>query len=177
MQPGRQADLTARIASLHGYGGTDPSDERIREQLEAKGRGALWAGYAMLRQQEQAMRAAGQDAQADVFAQAARTTLQGWYDSGDVVIEPVATPALQEQVRNRHELGYARRFDPMRSTVEHDALRRRKVDVASEAANLRRPHAELCAEFGVPELEQAYQRRVDQDLARGHPRCLPHPQS
>lgn len=166
MQPGRQADLTARIASLHGYGGADPSDERIREQLEAKGRGALWAGYAMLRQQEQAMRAAGQDAQADVFAQAARTTLQGWYDSGDVVIEPVATPALQEQVRNRHELGYARRFDPMRSTVEHDALRRRKVDVASETANLRRPHPELCAEFGVPELEQAYERRIDQDLAR-----------
>ena len=166
MQPGREADLTARVASLHGYGGTDPSDERIREQLEAKGRGALWAGYAAIRAQEQTMRVAGQTAQANAFAEAARLTREGWYNSGDVVIEPVATPALQVQVRNRHQLGYARRYDPMRSTVEHDALRRRKVDVASEAGNLRRAHADLSAEYGVPELEQAYQRRVDQDLGR-----------
>lgn len=166
MQPARQADLTAKIASLHGYGGSDPSDERIRAQLEAKGRGALWAGYAAMRGQEQAARAAGQTLQANAFAEAARLTREGWYASGDVVIEPVATPELQAQVRDRHQLGYARRFDPMRSTVEHDALRRRKVDVASEAGNLRLPDADLCAEYGVPELEQAYQRRVEQDLGR-----------
>lgn len=166
MQPTRLADLTAKLASLHGYGGADPSDDRIRAQLEAKGRGSLFSGYAMLRQEEEKKRAAGQNAEADIFSQAAQTTLQGWYTSGDVVIEPVATPALEAQVRNRHQQGYARRYDPMRSTVEHDALRRRKVDVASEASNLRRPYAELCAEFGVPELEEAYRRRVDQDLAR-----------
>jgi hypothetical protein len=112
------------------------------------------------------LRAAGQPVQADAFADAARLTREGWYNSGDVVIEPVATPALRAQVRNRHQLGYTRRFDPMRSTVEHEALRRRKIDVATEAGNLRRAHADLCAEYGVPELEQAYQRRVGQDLLR-----------
>ena len=61
---------------------------------------------------------------------------------------------------------YAKRFDPMRSTVEHDALRRRKSEIASEASDLRLPHAELCAEFGVPQLENSYRQRIAQDLER-----------
>src|SRR3546814_14013131 len=35
MAPTRQADLTNRVAALHGFGGSDPSPQRIREQLEA----------------------------------------------------------------------------------------------------------------------------------------------
>ena len=164
MQSTRANDLTAKLASLHGYGGSDPSDERIRAQLEAKGRGALWSPYEAFRRREEAARDAGQDASA--FADAARMMRESWYASGDLVIEPVATPALEEQVRNRHGLDYAKRFDPMRSTVEHDALRRRKIEIAAEASDLRLPHAELCAEFGVPELESSYRQRIAQDLGR-----------
>lgn len=164
MQPARHADLTARIASLHGYDGADPSDARIREQLEARGRASLWPAYEAMRRQEEQARQAGKEEQAVVFADAARMTLEGWYASGDVVREAVSSPALETQVRAR--IGFARRFDPIRGTVEHDALRRRKIDVASEAHDLRRPHAELCAEFGVPELERAYEQRVAENLSR-----------
>ena len=156
MQSTRANDLTAKLASLHGYGASDPSDERIRAQLEAKGRSTLWSPYEAFRRQEEAARDAGQDASA--FADAARMMRESWYASGDLVIEPVATPALEEHVRNRHRLDYAKRFDPMRSTVEHDASRRRKIEIASEASDLRLPHDELCAEFSVPELESSYNR-------------------
>lgn len=164
MQPSRHADLTAKVAALHGYGGSDPSDERIREQLEANGRLAQWPAYEQMRSQAQKYHEAGNSEQAAAFEDAARLTLEGWYESGDVVREAVASPELETQVRDRGD--FARRFDPLRSTVEHDALRRRKVEVASEANNLRRAHSDLCAEFGTPELEQAYEHRVEQDLAR-----------
>lgn len=164
MQPSRQDDLTSKIATLHGYGGADPSDERIRTQLQAKGRLTQWPSYEMMRHQERTAREAGNDSQADAFAEAARLMLQGWYDSGDVVREAVATPELEEQIRARGD--FARRYDPIRSTVEHDALRRRKVDVPNEAHDLRQVHPDLSAEYGVEELEHAYRERVEEDFAR-----------
>lgn len=164
MQPSRQADLTSRIAALHGYGGADPSDDQIRAQLEAKGRLTQWPGYEMMRRQEQAAREAGNEAQADTFAEAAGLMLQGWYESGDVVREAIATPQLEEQIRARGD--FARRYDPIRSTVEHDALRRRKIDVPNEAHDLRQVHPDLSAEYGVEELEQAHRNRVEEDFAR-----------
>lgn len=166
MSPSRQTELIAKLAALHGYGGADPSDESIRNQLTAKGRSNQWPPYEALRNQEDQARAAGQEAQAKAIGDIARMMRDGWYASGDVVLEPVATPALTQQARNRDVLGYARRFDPMRSTVEHDALRRRKVNIASEANNLREPHPELCAEHGQPTLEKAYRQRVAHDLSR-----------
>src|SRR4029077_2222757 len=50
-------------------------------------------------------------------------------------------------------------------TVEHDALRRRKVNLAGEYADLKHAHPDLCAEQGIPELERAYEERVAGDLA------------
>ena len=164
MQPTRHDDLTRTIANLHGYGGADPSDDRIRAQLQARGRESLWPAYEVMRQQEQQDREAGNAVQADTFARAARLTLEGWYESGDVVREAVASPELEAQVRERGN--FARRFDPIRSTVEHDALRRRKVNISSEADDLRRAHPDLCAEFSVPDLERAYEQRISENLER-----------
>jgi len=31
MGPSREDDLAARVAMLHGFAGTDPSDDRIKE--------------------------------------------------------------------------------------------------------------------------------------------------
>ena len=39
MGPSREDELAARVAMLHGFAGTDPSDERIKEQLEKNGAG------------------------------------------------------------------------------------------------------------------------------------------
>ena len=39
-------------------------------------------------------------------------------------------------------------------------LRRRKVNLAGEAADLKLAHADLCAEYDTVELQRAYERRV-----------------
>lgn len=164
MQPSREADLTSKVASLHGYGGSDPDDEAIHQQLVAKGRESQWPAFENLRQNENRLRETGDDDAAANFANAAGLILQGWYDSGDVVRQVVASAELQNVIRERGE--FARRFDPIRSTIEHDALRRRKIDVASEANNLRCTHPDLCAEHGISDLEKAYEQRVNLDLNR-----------
>jgi hypothetical protein len=72
--------------------------------------------------------------------------------------------ALQARVRERGN--YARRYDPIRSTVEHDALRRRKVNLAGEAADLKTALPDLCPEYGNADLQRVYERRVAEDLGR-----------
>jgi hypothetical protein len=155
--------LTARIASIHGFGSSDPSDERIREQLESRGK-AGWSGYATMRRMAAAARAGGDEAAAQEMDQAARVLLEDWYQNGDVVRETIASPALMDRVAERRQ--YARRYDPLRSTIGHDALRRRKIEPASESANLRKAHVDLCAEAGDPELSRVYEARVADDLSR-----------
>ena len=77
-QPATVAESIAKLLA-----GSDPSDESIRAQLEAKGRGALWAGYAAMRAQEQTAREAGQTVQANAFAEAARLTRGTCAGDGD----------------------------------------------------------------------------------------------
>jgi len=164
MGPSREDELVARIAALHGFAGADPSDERIKEQLERNTQGSLFTGYQMFRANEAAARAVGDTKNVEAWAQAARLTLQGWYDTGLVFHDVSASPALQARVSERAE--YARRYDPIRSTIEHDALRRRKVNLAGEAANLKVAHPDLCPEYENPELQRAYEGRVTEDLRR-----------
>jgi hypothetical protein len=164
MGPSRVDELAARVAMLHGFAGTDPSDERIQEQLERNGQGSAFALYEMFRTRETASRGAGDIAGAEVWVEAARSTLSSWYQAGWVSRDVSASPALQIQVRTRG--AYARRYDPIRSTVEHDALRRRKVNLAGESADLKLAQPDLCAEYETVELRGAYERRVADDLAR-----------
>ena len=118
----------------------------------------------MFRTREAEARAAGDTKNVEIWADAARSTLNGWYEAGLVSREVSASPALQARVRERGN--YARRYDPIRSTVEHDALRRRKVNLAGEAANLKVAHPDLCAEYEAVELRRTYEQRVADDLAR-----------
>jgi hypothetical protein len=164
MSPSRQDELAARVAELHGFEGTDPSDDRIKEQLERNGQGSLFETYRRFREQEAAAAATGDARTVAIWADAAREMLQGWYGAKLVHRDVNASPTLHVRVQERGH--YARRFDPIRSTIEHHALRRRKVDLAGEAADLRQPHADLCAEFENAELQRAYFRRVADDLAR-----------
>src|SRR5262249_54995380 len=151
-----------RVGALHGFAGSDPTDERIKEQLETKGRGPLFTAYQTFRAQEASARDAGDAANVAVWGQAAQVMLQGWYDAGLIFREVSASPALQAGVRERGN--YARRYDPIRSTVEHDALRRRKVNLAGETANLKVAVADLCPEYENADLRLVYERRVAADL-------------
>lgn len=164
LNPNRTSDLMARVAALHGFGDAAPSFERIREQLDARGLGAMFAPYAALRAQEDAERKAGRMSQADQFASWAQQMLDGWLATSLVMRDAEPSPALRTQVHARRR--FARRYDPLRSTIEHDALRRRKIEPAGESADLRQTHADLCPEHNEPALQPVYRQRIAADLQR-----------
>lgn len=147
--PNRTDDLVGRVAAIHGYGGGDPSTQHIREQLAAAGQDAMFPIYEGLLTSDPGM---------------AREMLNAWYSQGCVVRDARETPALRQQVDHRG--GYARRYDPIRSTLEHDALRRRKLEPLDQSADLRIAQPDLCAEHGNPEREAIYGARVSAELAR-----------
>lgn len=147
--PNRHEDLVGRVAAIHGFGGGDPSPERIREQLATHGQDAMFPIYQ-----------GAIESDPDI----ARRMLDAWYQTGAVVRDAQATPALRQQIDDRS--GYARRYDPIRSTIEHEALKRRKLDPAGQASDLLVAQADLCAGHGDLEREQAYASRVSAELAR-----------
>lgn len=163
MNPAREDDLASRVAVLHGFSSNDPSDDQIREQLERNGQGVAFAPYQNFREREAEAHARG-NADAETWAQGARVMLNSWYQMGWVQREVIASPELAARVHERSH--YARRYDPIRSTIEHEALRRRKVNPAGEAADLKVAHADLCAEYESAALRPAYERRVTDDLNR-----------
>lgn len=164
MKPGRRGDLISKVASLHGFGGADPTDQEIRDQLGQHGQSQLWPPYQVMRDQQVAAQSAGNDALAAVFGDSARMMRDGWLQSGFVVRTAQASPALVTQINGR--VDFARRYDPVRSTIEHDALRRERIDPATASADLRQAHADLCAEHGDGDLEGGYEGRVAEDLGR-----------
>ena len=164
MNPAREDELASRVALLHGFAGTDPTDDQIHEQLQRIGQGGLLTTYQTFRSMEANARAVGDTTNADVFAGASRDLLQSWYNAGFVSRQVSASPALAARVHERSH--YARRYDPIRSTIEHDALRRRKVLPTGDASDLKLAHVDLCAEFEAAELQRAYERRVTDDLSR-----------
>src|SRR3546814_13913262 len=108
----------------------------------------------MLQRAEEARQSGGDAAG---YEEMARSMLDAWYADGNVVRETQASPRLRQQIVDRAL--YARRFDPIRSTVEHDALRRRKPVPSGQSANLAEAQADLCAEHGDPAGEEAYADR------------------
>jgi len=164
LKPERKADLLSKVASLHGFGGADPTDDELRLQLEQRGQVALWPSYKRMRDREEEARADGNAAMTDAFADSARSIRDGWLEAGLVVRTAQASPELIARVDDR--IGYARRYDPIRSTIEHDALRRERIDATAASADLRRAEPDLCAEHGNSDLERAYEARVGDDLCR-----------
>src|SRR3546814_110018 len=146
MKPGRRGDLISKLASLHGFGGADPTEQEIRDQLGQHGQSQLWPPYQVMRDKQVAAQSAGNDALAAVFGDSARMMRDGWLQSGFVVRTAQASPALVAQIDGR--VDFARRYDPVRSTIEHDALRRERIDPSAASADLRQAHADRSEEDG-----------------------------
>lgn len=149
LSPSRTDELLAHVATIHGFSGGNPSLESLREQVSRAGQGAMFPVY------ESALRD---------NPEAARIMLEAWYQMGAARRDVQASPALEQQIADHGS--YARRYDPIRSTIEHDALKRRKLDQHGASFDLKLPHADLCGEHGDTEGEAAYTARVTDNLTR-----------
>jgi hypothetical protein len=116
--PHRQPDLLQRLAEIHRVPFALPSDEEIRAALDATGRLAEWDDFTDHREMAERAAARGQTDRADLLLREADALRENWYTSGVIERGHVQSTALAAAVTQRAE--WARRFDPIRLTIEHD---------------------------------------------------------
>lgn len=145
LDPIKAGDLKAFIAEHFGYGKTRPSDAEMERELKARGMGAAWESYAsrknmadMSRSQLAAFRAAGNPAvdmekMVAEFDRLLVETLDSWFAGPSPILKPLTElPGVLTGLINAREL-FSSRYDPFRLAVEHEALRRSKLNAPKGA--------------------------------------------
>ena len=157
----------ARVASLHGFGDR-PSFERIKEQLDAK-----WHGPDVSRSMRQwfnrkpTARDAVRATEADQLVRASPDSmLNGWYALASWFAKQSQSLPSERRLRERHHL-CADASTRSGQTIEHDALRRRKIDAGRRKCRpARRASLIFAPSMGTLELRRRLCQRVAADLSR-----------
>ncbi|MDY0885393.1 hypothetical protein ACFPL7_24130 [Dongia soli] len=161
LRPEKKNALVSKLASLHGMVAGEPTDAEIEAQLAEAGPKATsqWQTYQGLLNL-----AKGAAGSSDEILKMARQMREAWFRDGLVKKTAQASLPLRARVDERED--YARRYDPIRATIEHDAFKRERLDLPQSSNDLREPHPELCVEHGCPGHEDVYRARVAEDLDR-----------
>jgi hypothetical protein len=180
--PHRQPDLLQRLAEIHRVPFALPSDEEIRAALDATGRLAEWDDFTDHREMAERAAARGQTDRADRLLREADALRENWYTSGVIERGHVQSTALAAAVTRRAE--WARRFDPIRLTIEHDRFLAEHIyerRAQHESIDVMEPDRLICEAVGDPARLEHYQaatsnlfRRIGLDqivLIRGLPIC------
>jgi hypothetical protein len=180
--PHRQPDLLQRLAEIHRVPFALPSDEEIRAALDATGRLAEWDDFTDHREMAERAAARGQTDRADLLLREADALRENWYTSGVIERGHVQSTALAAAVTQRAE--WARRFDPIRLTIEHDRFLAEHIyerRAQHESIDVMEPDRLICEAVGDPARLEHYQAatsnlflRIGLDqivLIRGLPIC------
>ena len=165
--PHRRGELLQRLAQIHGFDYESPSEEAIRSSLEEVGRSAEWDDY--LDHIAMADRAAGrgQTDRADKLRREAHQIHESWFDSGVVQRGRVQSDALNSAVFAREN--WARRYDPIRQTIEHDRFRAEHIHerrAQHESIDVMEPDRLICDAVGNPDALARYQQTTGDLLGR-----------
>ena len=163
--PEKKNELLRRLAAIHGFAFYSPSDEEIEAALTAANKAAEWQDYCdhieMVRRAEQR----GQTARADQLQRQAAASKEQWYDLGFIDRGQIQSAALIAAADHRN--GWARRYDPIRLTVEHDRFRAEHIHERRsrhEAINVLVPDRLICDAIGDPEAMDIYRGTVGELL-------------
>lgn len=176
--PEKEGELLHVLANLHGIPFSEPSNAEIESALEAAGRQTEWQDYSDLSSwAENAMPARAEKLRGD-----AAGLRQKWFQEGVVERGAVQSASLTRAVSERS--GWARRYDPIRLTIEHNRFVVEHIDerrVRHEAVDVMEPDRLICESIGNPAEMERYTstvggllRRIGIDqlvLIRGLPIC------
>jgi hypothetical protein len=126
MTPPQRPQLVRTVASLHGFDYAEPSEDSIRQSLEAAGKAQEYEAWLVMQETATRLRGLNQQANADFFDRQAHEQRESWFNSGVVERGNVRSAALASAVENRSL--WARRFDPVRLTVEHNVFVREHIN-------------------------------------------------
>jgi hypothetical protein len=145
LDPTRLAALENFIAKRYGFGATRPPIEKMKELLEQGGRGIEWKRYEdTLQQLNNALQ------MAKMFSEPQKSTLLGfatkfeqdlaaivdsWFDNGYLQEINELPSGLKARMCDRS--AFSARYDPFALAVEHEAVRKNKLDLASDGTGRR----------------------------------------
>jgi hypothetical protein len=159
--PERREDLTQRLAEIHGFAYTAPTDDEVRSALAGAGKSEEWSEYLETIAFAESQQARGRAARAEELRRQAAELKETWY-RGDIIERgQVQSPALIAAVASRGE--WARRYDPIRLTVEHDRFRIEHIEgrrERHEAIDVLSPDRLICDSVGDPQALGRYRQEI-----------------
>lgn len=164
--PESRDSLTLRLAQLHGFAYSAPSDHEIQDALTKAGKPEKWAEYMDLLDFAQRAEGRNQTSRATQLRQEAAEVKETWYADGLIQRGQVQSAALIAAVQARND--WARRYDPIRLSIEHDRFRIEHIDERREkheAVDVLQPDRLLCDAVGDPAALERYRAEIGGVLA------------
>lgn len=131
MTGSRSTDLLERLAIIHKIPFSEPSEEDVRQAVALSSEHAgEWDEYETLLRMADQNEKAGKQNKADHWNDQAREVRAGWFASGLIERGSLENPAIRGAVKIRGD--WARRYDPIRLTVQHHAFVQEHIVAAME---------------------------------------------
>jgi hypothetical protein len=163
----RQPDLLRHVAQQHGFAYAEPSNEEIATALREQDRAAEWDDYLDREQMAANAEQRGQAARAQTLRRELLELKEGWYASNVIARGDVESAALRAAITERG--GWARRFDPLRLTVEHHRFQTEHIEerrATHEAVDVLAPDRLLFDAIGDVDAMNRYRQSIGGLLGR-----------
>ncbi|MGQ0456261.1 MAG: hypothetical protein ACT4OU_04275 [Hyphomicrobium sp.] len=167
MMPDRREELLRALASLHGFAYDEPPEGDVKSALLAAGKPNEYAAWELLREMSGKFRSLNDTIKADALARDAEQHRESWFSGGLVERGGVQSRALVSAVSDRSN--WARRYDPLRLTIEHDVFVREHIAqrmTTRGAVDVLEPDRLICDAVGDPTRLDAYRATTQQLMDR-----------
>jgi hypothetical protein len=163
----RRNDLIRAVARIHSIPFVEPSSDEIQAALSAHERPNDWEEYETYLKWADRREASGEPEKARELRRDANKLRETWFTEGVVHRGSISSAALLQAVVDREN--WARRYDPIRLTIQHDAFDREHIIEARRrhvAVDVLHPDVTLSDVVNDPPALAVYQAEVRRLLAR-----------
>lgn len=157
----RRGDLLKKLSDLHDIPFAEPSAAEVEKAVAAAERAGEWDEFELFNGMAERAEARGDANRARELRRDAGRIREKWFDDGLVSRGQIDSPALMAAVTARQI--WARRYDPIRLTVQHDAFDREHVIDAinrKAAVDVMEPDVTLSDVVNDPTAKARYQKEV-----------------
>lgn len=161
MTPEKRNDLLRSLAAIHKIPFAEPSPEAIESVLRSLNREGEWEDYETFLTMADRREAANQHDRARQYRLEAAQLKEGWFAEGLIQRGTISSPPLMQAVVLRE--GWAKKYDPIRLTIQHDAFEREHIAEAKHrhaAVDVLQPDVTLSDIANDPMALMAYQTEV-----------------
>ena len=157
----KRNDLLRALATIHNIPFFEPSPEQIESALQSLNREGEWDEYETFLGMANRREAANQHDRARTLRRDADQLKESWFADGTIQRGSIASAPLMQAVFAREN--WARKYDPIRLTIQHDAFEREHIVDAKRrhaAVDVLEPNVTLSSVANDPTELAAYRREI-----------------